>query len=59
MTAKESQKMRKLEIENQELRAKLDKHIHIYGDQLVELIELRTRLQLVGEAINLERVCHG
>lgn len=34
MTAKERQQMQRLEIENRELRERLQKSVGIYGDQL-------------------------
>ena len=44
--------MRRLEVENEELRRVNSKHIQIYSDQLIELIDLRTRLRLVDEALH-------
>ena len=52
MNQKESAKMRRLEVENEELRRVNSKHIQIYSDQLIELIDLRTRLRLVDEALH-------
>jgi len=51
MTAKEKQLMQRLEIENKQLRDRLDKSIDVYRDQAIELIELRTRLELIGLAL--------
>jgi len=51
MNAKESAKMRRLEVENEELKRVNSRHIQVYGDLLSELIDLRTRLRLVEEAL--------
>jgi hypothetical protein len=48
---KESAKLRRLEVENEELKRVNSRHIQVYGDLLVELIDLRTRLRLVEEAL--------
>lgn len=52
MTKKEQQRMRRLELENEALRAKLEKHFAIYRDQLFELVHLQTSLDLVREALD-------
>lgn len=54
MTAKEQQRMRRLELENAELRAAIANHMRVYGDTLVEIIDLKTRLELVRSAVNGE-----
>lgn len=51
MTAKEKTKMLRLEAENKELREQIFKHIRIYGEQLIEIIDLRARVELVELAI--------
>ena len=51
MTAKEAAKLRRLEVENEELRRMNSRHIEVYRDQALELIDLRTRLRLVEEAL--------
>ena len=51
MTAKEQQRMQRLEIENRELRDKCDKHMEIYRDQLYEIIDLRAKLELIASAL--------
>lgn len=51
MTAKERQQMQRLEIENRELRHEIAKHMRIYGDNLVVIIELRAKLELVASAL--------
>ena len=51
MNAKESAKMRRLEVENEELKRVNSRHIQVHGDLLSELIDLRTRLRLVEEAL--------
>lgn len=54
MTAKEAQRMKRLEIENRELRAKLARHIEVYGSQIIEIVEMRAKLELVDSAIHGE-----
>lgn len=51
MTAKERQLMLKLEIENRELRSQNAKHFEIYRDSLIDVIELRAKLELVEMAL--------
>ena len=51
MTAKEAAKLRRLEVENEELKLVISRHIEVYRDQAMELIDLRTRLRLVEEAL--------
>lgn len=54
MTAKERQATRRLEIENAELRAAIANHMRVYGNALVEIIELKAQLELVRSAVNGE-----
>ena len=54
MNKKEQMQMARLEIENKELRAKLDKSIDVYREQAIELIELRTKLELIEFALRGE-----
>lgn len=51
MTTKEAQKMRRLELENEELRAQLSKHMRVYGETLGDLVTLQATLSLVREAV--------
>lgn len=51
MTKAEERKMARLELENKELRAQLDKYLDVYRAQLYELVDLRTRLELIQEAM--------
>ena len=51
MTLKESAKMRRLETENQHLREALENQAAIYRDQLYEIVVLKTKLDLVEEAM--------
>lgn len=51
MTRKESAKMRRLETENQYLRETLERQMAIYRDQLYEIVVLKTKLDLVEEAM--------
>ena len=52
MTAKEKAKLRRLELENEQLRAQHARHIEVYRDQSLELIELRAKLELLRELAN-------
>jgi len=52
MTARERAYVRRLELENAQLRAQNDKHIDIYREQTVELVELRAKLDLLREVAN-------
>lgn len=52
MTAKELQKMRRLEIENRELREKISQHMSVYRDQLVTICEMRAKLALIDSALH-------
>ena len=52
MTAKEKQKMRRLEIENAELREKISHQMRVYGDQLVTICEMRAKLALIDSALH-------
>lgn len=49
MTKAEAAKLRRLELENAELRAQHLRHIEVYREQSIELIELRAQLQLLRE----------
>lgn len=55
MNSKEQAKMRRLEIENDQMRAQIARHICVYGDQSFELIELRAQLQLLREILQEPR----
>lgn len=52
MTAKEKTNLRRLELENEQLRAKHARHIEVYRDQALELIDLRAKLELLRELAN-------
>ena len=56
LTARDKAKLRRLELENAELRQVNARHIDVYREQLVELIELRAKLQLMRELLGVE---HG
>ena len=51
MTRKESARMRRLETENQHLRETLERQMAIYRDQLYEIVVLKTKLDLIEEAM--------
>jgi hypothetical protein len=52
MTRSQQQKMRRLELENEQLRDMHNKHLEVYRDQLIEIIELKATLELMQEALN-------
>lgn len=54
MTAKEAQRMQRLEAENRELREKIGQHMRVYGDQLVLICEMRAKLELIDSALHGE-----
>ena len=51
LNLKETARMRRLETENQHLREALEKQASIYRDQLCEIVVLKTKLDLVEEAM--------
>ena len=51
MTAKERQRLERLEEENRRLRENHTKQLRIYSDLLVEVIELKAVLALVRSAV--------
>ena len=51
MTAKDRARMRRLALENEELRRHNDTHIRVFRDQALELIELRATVQLLREIL--------
>ena len=51
MNLKETARMRRLETENQHLRETLERQMAIYRDQLYEIVVLKTKLDLVEEAM--------
>lgn len=51
MTAKEQAKLRRLELENEQLRQQHRRHIEVYGEQSMELIELRAQIALMREIL--------
>ena len=54
MTIKETARMRRLETENQHLRETLERQMAIYRDQLYEIVVLKTKLDLIEEAMRYE-----
>lgn len=44
--------MRRLEIENRELRDKIDQHFDVARKMLYEIIELKAKLELVDSALH-------
>lgn len=54
MTAKEAQRMQRLEAENKMLREEISKHMRIYSNTLCELIEAKAKLELVRSALEGE-----
>lgn len=56
LTARDRAKLRRLELENAELRQANARHIEVFREQTLELIELRATLQLMRELLGVE---HG
>lgn len=54
MNLKETARMRRLETENQHLRETLERQMAIYRDQLYDIVVLKTKLDLVEEAMRYE-----
>lgn len=52
MTTREHFRMKRLEIENRELRDKIANHMRVYGNMLVELAEMRAKLEMVDYALH-------
>lgn len=52
MTAKERQRMQRIEIENRELRAALNHHQDVGRKMLWEIVELKTKLELIDLALH-------
>jgi len=51
MTSKERAQLARLKSENARLREEVARHLEIYRQQAWELIDLRTRLDLVQQAL--------
>ena len=49
MNRKEQLAIARIEAENAELRASNSRHIEVYRDQALELIDLRTKLAMVRQ----------
>lgn len=56
LAARDKAKLRRLELENAELRQANARHIEVFREQTLELIELRATLQLMRELLGVE---HG
>ena len=54
MNLKETARMRRLETENQHLRETLEWQMAIYRDQLYEIVVLKTKIDLIEEAMRYE-----
>ena len=52
MTAKEALRLRRMGLENIELRQANEKHFQVYREQSIELIGLRAQLALLREVLN-------
>jgi hypothetical protein len=57
MTKQEANKMRRLEAETTRLREALERHTAIYRDQIYEIVDLRTQLDLVRDAVGMDASC--
>jgi hypothetical protein len=56
MTAKDRNRLRRLEIENEHLRAQVEKQSQIIRNNLYEIVDLKTTLDLVRAAITGEEI---
>jgi len=56
MTAKDRHRLRRLEIENEYLREKLDQMAQINRNKLYEIVDLKTTLDLVRAAVTGEDI---
>jgi hypothetical protein len=54
MTKKEQQAMDRLKLENEHLREYIEKHMAVYREQLYELVELKTQIDLIKSAMEGE-----
>lgn len=54
MNAKERAKMARLEAENARLREQLERSMTVYRENVWELVDLRTQLDLVRAALSKE-----
>jgi hypothetical protein len=54
MTKQELHKLRRLEAETKRLREQLERHMDVYREQLYELVELRTQMDLVRAAVGTD-----
>lgn len=52
MTAKERQRMQRLEIENRELRAALEQYQDVNRKMIYEIVDMRTKLEMVDRALH-------
>lgn len=51
MTARDRARLRRLELENEELRRMNARHIEVYRENITELIDLRATVQLLRELL--------
>lgn len=58
MTTKDRNRLRRLEIENEHLRAKLDQQAQIIRNNLYEIVDLKTTLDLVRAALTATGALH-
>jgi hypothetical protein len=55
MNLQQAQKrIRELTAENAAMREEIEKHMRIYREQLYEMVEIKVKLQLIREAVDLE-----
>lgn len=55
MTAKDRHRLRRLEIENEHLRAQVEKQAQIIRNNLYEIVDLKTTLDLVRAAVTADQ----
>lgn len=54
MTKKEQGQMARLVVENRRLKEALDKHFAVYRETMIELVELKTKLEMIEFALGRE-----
>lgn len=56
MTAKDRARMARLERENAELHAAINKHMDVYRSTLCELVEVKTTLGMIEDALAIRNM---
>lgn len=54
MTKKEQREMARLRVENKQLRDAIETHLKVYRENLYELVELKTKIEMIEFALGWE-----